>query len=181
MKRIVKQGMLCVAFTAALATVPALRAQQTRITQTAAVPAAIVDGKKAFISNAGVDSTSLAIFKRDGDPDESYNKFYVAMKNWGRYELVAAPSDADLVFEIRFTAPLTDCGKAAIYDPQLNLAIVDAKTHFRLWTITEPVQGALRSRKATWDKNFSQGMTNLVNDMRRLAAPPAATGNPGND
>lgn len=178
MKRILKQWVFCVAFGAALAPVPVLRAQQTKTTQTAPVPAAIVDSKKAFISNAGVDSTSLAIFKSDGGPDEPYNKFYAAMKSWGRYELVTAPADADLVFEIRFTAPLTDCGKAAIYDPQFNLAIVDAKTHFRLWTITEPLQGGLRSRKATWDKNFGQGVTNLINDMKRLATQPAAAGNP---
>src|ERR1035438_1463137 len=51
------------------------------------------------------------------------------MKSWGRYELVAAPADADLVFELRFAAPLTDCGDkmAANYARQLDLAILDAR------------------------------------------------------
>ncbi|MFZ0959786.1 MAG: hypothetical protein WAO35_02695 [Terriglobia bacterium] len=179
MIRTVKERMYCLVFAAALASVPGLRAQEAKTPPTAPVPTAIVNGKRVFISNAGMDSTSLAVFKREGDPDEPYNHFYAAMKNWGRYELVASPADADLVLEIRFIAPLTDCGKVTSYDPQLNLAIVDAKTHFRLWTFTEPVQVALR--KATWDKNFSQGMTNLLDDIKRLAAPPAATVNPGND
>ena len=73
------------------------------------------------------------------------------MKSWGRYELVASPADADLVFELRFTAPIADFGKTAIYEPQLGLSIFDTKTHFVLWTLTEPVQGAFR--KATWEKN----------------------------
>ena len=49
-----------------------------------------------------------------GGSNEPYNRFYAAMKSWGRYELVASPADADWVFEIRFTAPLVDSGTTAM-------------------------------------------------------------------
>ena len=53
------------------------------------------------------------------------------------------------------------------YEPQLNLSILDAKTHFRLWTLVEPVGGAFR--RVTWDKNFADGMSRLMNDLKKLA------------
>ena len=108
------------------------------------MPAPIVTAKKVFISNGGVDRAAPAAFKRAGDSNEPYNRFYAAMKSWGRYDLVASPADADLVFDLRFTAPNADLGKTAIYEAQLGLSIFAAKTHFVLWTLTEPVQGAFR-------------------------------------
>lgn len=50
----------------------------------------------------------------------SYDAFYVAMKSWGKYELLSAPSEADLIFEIHFTGNLTSY-------PELRLSIVDPK------------------------------------------------------
>ena len=139
----------------------------------APVPTQILASNKAFISNAGLDAAAAAAFQREGNPNRPYNQFYAAMKSWGRYELVATPSDADLILEIRFTAPATPCGDATCYAPQLGLAILDAKTHFTLWTLLEPVNGAFR--KATWDKNVNQGMTNLMNDVKKLAGPSPST------
>ena len=48
------------------------------------MPAQIITAKKVFISNGGVDSAALAAFKRAGDANEPYNRFYAAMKSWGR-------------------------------------------------------------------------------------------------
>lgn len=138
--------------------------------ETAPIPLQIITAKKIFISNGGVDNAALAAFKRAGDTNEPYNRFYAAMKSWGRYELVASPADADLVFEIRFTAPIADFGKTAIYEPQLGLSIFDTKTHFVLWTFTEPVQGAFR--KVTWEKNVNQGMESLLAEIKKLAGTP---------
>jgi hypothetical protein len=139
----------------------------------APVPAQILASNKAFISNAGLDGPSAAAFKREGDPDRPYKQFYAAMKSWGRYELVTAPGDADLIFEIRFTAQLGNCGDSTCYAPQFGLSILDAKSHFTLWTLTEPVQGAIR--KATFDKNVNKGMANLMNDVKKLAGPSTST------
>ena len=41
-----------------------------------------------------------------------YNEFYEHMKSWGKYQLVQAPADADLVFEIRF---VTFTGKKGLF------------------------------------------------------------------
>jgi hypothetical protein len=176
MIRNIKLRICCIAFVSALAAVPALNAQQTKATPSAPVPGGITTGRKVFISNAGVDGTSLVAFKKAGGANQPYNEFYAAMKNWGRYELVGAPADAELVFEIRFAAPLVAVGNVNTYGPELELAILDSKTHFRLWTLTEPVEGAFR--KATWDRNFSQGMASLMADIEKLVAEPSAGGNP---
>jgi hypothetical protein len=173
MLKIVRLGMYGIVLAIALAAAPAMQAQQPNGTPAAPVPAPILTGKTAFISNAGMDAMSVSVFRNAGDPDQPYNEFYAAMKSWGRYKLVANPADADLVFEIRFTAPLTDCGKLTTYDPQLDLTIVDAKTHFTLWSLTEPVNGAMR--KETWKKNVTQGTASLINDVKKLSAQPLAT------
>ena len=162
MLRMIKLGILCVALATVFALAPALKAQQAKGTPTAPVPAQILTAKKVFISNAG---------NLMGETYQPYDQFYVAMKSWGRYELVGAPADADLVFEIRFTALALEDNKEYAISPQLELAIVDVKTHFRLWTLTEDVDNArLESNR---DKNFNHAMANLVEDVKKLALPPA--------
>jgi hypothetical protein len=79
-----------------------------------------------------------SIEKDRGTPNKSYNLFYAAMKEWGRYELVASPEDADLVFEIYASAPVVSSkGGESKNQPQLQLSIFDPKTHFLLWKLTE--------------------------------------------
>jgi hypothetical protein len=129
-----------------------------------------VAARKVFIANAGADIIAQATFKRAGQPDQAYNHFYAAMQSWGKFELVSNPADADLVFEIRFTAPQYYNGTLATYEPQFGLNIVDAKTHFLLWSLAEPVEGAFR--KNTWLKNFDQGLDLLMADLKKLAATP---------
>jgi len=161
MLRIVKFGMICVALAGAFVSVPALKAQQTNVIPAAPVPAQILAAKKVFISNA----VNLM-----GEPYQPYDQFYSAMKSWGRYELVAAPADANLVFEIRFTALALEDDKVYVIYPQLELAIVDVETHLRLWTLAEDVDNArLQSNRV---KNYNQAMANLVEDVKKLATPP---------
>jgi hypothetical protein len=148
--------------------------QQAPGAPVAPVPAQLVTAKKVFISNAGVDATSPVDFKRARGPNEPYEQFYVAMKHSGRYELVGAPADADLVLQLRFSAPLNSC---ETYQPQLTLEILDTKTHFLLWTFTEAVKDVGRhplfELNANWDKNLKEGIDNLVADLTRLAGQPA--------
>ncbi len=167
--QITKRGCLTVVFLMTLC-IPALQAQPSGAVATAPVPEQIVRAKKVFISNAGMDAISMMAFRRLGDPDRPYNLFYAAMKTWGHYELAASPADADLVFEIRFSAPLIDVEPAA-YGPQVGLVILDARTHFILWTMAEPVQGAVR--KGTFVKNVNSGITNLMADVKKLASQAA--------
>jgi hypothetical protein len=160
------------ALAAALIVLPALNAQQPKELVPAPVPSQIATARKVFISNAGADPNSLYAFKRAGDPDEAYNGFYAAMQSWGRYELVSTPAESDLVFEIVFRAPSIGSGKGMTYEPQSQLTIVDTKTHFTLWTLSAGVQGAYR--KATWLKNFDQGLNALIDDLKKVSGPSAA-------
>jgi hypothetical protein len=118
---------------------PVAWSQQAPAIPVAPVPDQIVTAKKVFISNAGVDSASPVAFKRARGPNEPYNQFYFAIKRGGRYELVGTAGDADLVLQLRFTAPLSSC---ETYQPELTLTILDTKTHFPLWTFTESVHDA---------------------------------------
>lgn len=173
MLRVILSGILSAVSAATLLPVSSLSAQQPQEKPAAPVPAQIVSAKTVFISNAGVDGLSLAAFERLGEPNKPYNQFYAAMKNWGKYELVSAPADADLVFEIRFGAPLTGADKMNVYAPQFGVTILDTKTHFTLWTLAEPVHGA--NRKATWERNLGQGMDKIIDDLKKLAAEPASS------
>jgi len=135
------------------------------------VPSQITNAKKVFISNLGMDVSTAEVFNRlsKREPDRPYNLFYALVTNWGRYELVSAPGDADVVFEIQATLPPHDCGACAIL--QLGLTIRDAKTHFVLWNLIEPVNVVYR-RGPAFEKNLIQAMNNLANDLKKLTAPP---------
>jgi hypothetical protein len=165
----VASGIRWVAMVAAVTVVPAMSGQQTQAPAAAPVPAQIVTARKVFISNAGADVAAQATFKRAGEPEQAYNHFYSAMQTWGRYEIVSTPGEADLVFELSFAAPMYYNGTLAIYEPQFRLRILDAKTHFLLWSLNEPVEGAFR--KATWVKNFDQGLGTLMDDLKKLSMP----------
>jgi hypothetical protein len=140
--------------------------------QTADVPAAprpaqIVAAKKVFISNAGVGT------------DMTYDQFYAAIKGWGRYELVASPADADLVFEISFSSQITGvsgtkesgCDSSNIL--QLKLVLLDPKTHIALWTLMDTVHPFARQK--TGEKNFDDAFSTLVGALKVLTAQPEST------
>ena len=165
-----------VVFVTLLIVAPGLSGQEAKEPAVAPVPAQIVAARKVFISNAGADIVSQSIFKRAGEPDQAYNHFYSAMQTWGRYEIVSTPAEADLVFEISFAAPQYYNGTLTSYGPHFELRLLDGKTHFLLWSLTEPVEGAFR--KATWLKNFDHGLDVLMDDLKKLSLPATAVGEP---
>ena len=139
----------------------------------APVPPQIASAHKVFISNAGADAEGIAVFKRAGEPQQVYNHFYSAMQAWGHYELVSNPADAELVFEIRFSAPVSFNGNLPISEPLIDLRIVDAKSHFILWSAGAPVHGAFR--KATWFKNFDAGIEEVMTNLKAITEPSTQT------
>ena len=179
MRDIMKHGMACVSFAIAMLVVPELRAQDQKDLHPAPLPTQIFTARKVFLSNAGGDTLG----DYSGGPERAYNQLYGALKGWGRYELVAAPADAELVFEISFAMPIvgesvyggtggTSVSNKTTNDPHFRLAIRDLKTHVLLWTFTEHVQSALL--RGNRDKNFDLAMGALVNDIRNVAGQPAA-------
>ena len=148
----------------------------------APLPTPLVNARKVFISFAGQELNPRAgmFGKYSGGPDRTYNQFYAAMKAWGQYELVSAPADADLIFEIRFSDPITGYQVTSgsslepADSPHFRLIIRDPKSQVVLWAFTEQVESAIR--QATRDKNFDQSLNALIADLKGLAARTGAPG-----
>jgi hypothetical protein len=140
------------------------------------VPPALLAGKTVFISNAGADS-GLFPSPFSGDPDRAYQEFYTAIQSWNRYRLVTDPAQADLVLELRLTAPngpQSPNKQTGASDPlpMFRLVIYDRSTHYILWALTESIdKAALRKNH---DKNFDVALDELTSDLKRLTQPSAA-------
>ncbi len=144
----------------------------------APVPAGIQAAKSVFLSNAGADS-GLFPHPFSGGADRAYNQFYTAMRSWGRYQIVNSPDAADLVLELRLFAPSgpTNANKqlgASDPLPMLRLAVLDAKTHFVLWAVTESVDPAVVQK--THDQNFDHALNALVSDLKAVVSRADAQG-----
>ncbi len=172
-----KSECLTVFYTALtwLLLIPGLSAQQAKAPPPAPVPPQIAAAKKVFISNAGGESFESVIGQTvfDGGPDRPYNQFCAAIKDWGRFEIVPSPTEADVVLEISWA--LTDTGLRLPVLGQLRLVIIDPGTHVTLWNLTEYVRGAILLGNR--DKNFDQAMTTILNRMKLLAVPTPASAN----
>jgi len=177
--RIAKRGILHVLFVIGLLSLPLLSAEKPKDAMPPApVPSAIAASKKVFISNAPGSNLPGSF----GGPDRTYNEFYAAMKGWGHYELVAAPSGADLILEISFTSLLSGVGGTSTMGcissnyTELRLVILDAKMHVPLWWFNEAVNPKIsfghRPEMAV-DSAFSRSTANLVDDLKKLVSEPA--------
>lgn len=133
-------------------------------TTAAPVPSPLLNGKRAFISYE-IGDVSAFPSKYSGGPERAYNEFFADMKNWGRYELVMDPKDADVVFAVRFVdAP-------GLAYPQMRVGISDARTHVALWGFVEEVNPAWRKKHR--DDAFSETVQQLVSDIHDLITPGA--------
>ncbi|MEJ2009710.1 MAG: hypothetical protein P8Z30_16415 [Acidobacteriota bacterium] len=154
----------------AFASLLALGAQVSKPAQAAApVPQQILSAQKVFISNGGGACDPFfeePIFS--GGPARAYNQFYAAIKSWGRYQLVPAPADAELTFEISLSCRDVFRGPGGSHRPQLILVIRDVKTHTVLWKITESVEAALL--QVNRDRNLDRAMHRLVLNLKHLTA-----------
>ena len=127
------------------------------------IPIQILSAKSAFISYAGIDDpyTYSQVPKfTGGDPNGIYDQFYDAMKSWGRYQLVSAPADADLVLEI-------SVHDTARLNPILHLQILDPKTNVVLWGFYETLEMSPQG----WDKTLGK----IVGDFQLIATQTPAT------
>jgi hypothetical protein len=81
----------------ALIKTPIVAAQAVSEPAPGPIPTQLLTSKRVFISNAGSTIGKAPV-------NLAYNEFYAYMKSWGKYELVSAPADSDLIFEIHFVA-----------------------------------------------------------------------------
>jgi hypothetical protein len=143
------------------------------------VPPAIRNAKKIFVSNAGADS-GLFPHPFSGNPDRPYDQFYDALAATGHYKMVRDPREADLVLELRLTAPdgpqNADKQKGASDPlPMFRLVIYDAGTHYVLWAFTESVDIAYLQK--SHDRNFDDALQAILHDFESLSgkSPAVAT------
>ena len=170
---IVKLAVLTFAFSLAITAAGVSAAQQPSDPPPAPVPAPILAAKKIFISNATGE-----IPMPSDTLDLAYNEFYAAMKSWGRYEVVAAPSEADLVFEIRFHYSVGPTGVfqgsgGSTEDFQLRLSILDSKTRTILWALSKRIPQSNNKIKSR--QFFDQAMAALVDNLKTLGSQPSST------
>src|SRR4051812_38888940 len=158
----------------------ATAAAQVTATASAPVPSIIGTAQRVFISNAGSDSYQAGgYFRREGytgGPNRFYNQFYEAMKTWGRFTLTDSPTNAEVVYEVRFADPAVDqtshdAGNYR-YDPQLDLNLLDPQTRVVLWSLTEHIAPALTVGGA--NKNFDSAVARIVTRVKGLVAGDTA-------
>jgi hypothetical protein len=152
----------------------------------APVPAPILSAQKVFVANGGVDLVSSTVLTRDGRAaSDPYNAIYAALKDWGHWQLLSTPDGADLVLVVRLSAPVVEysSGTPLVYAPQLQLTLLDGKSAIPLWTILQPISSAFK--KATWEKNYADGIEGAVQQLKTVAsgaaqqATPQTAGTPG--
>lgn len=141
-----------------------------------AVPIGILNAKSVFLSNGGSDA-GLFPEPFSGDANRPYFGFLAHLQQLQKYDLLPDPSQADLVMEIQLLAPTGPQNRskqlgAADFLPFFKLTIYDRKTHYVLWTITEPIELAMRQK--THDNNFDVALSHVVDDLQALSAPGAA-------
>lgn len=158
MSAAVLRGAFCLITWVTTASIPVLIAEEPPAPPPAPVPSQILAAKKVFISNGGEDS--WLDYDPKHDPSLTYNEFYADIKSWGKYELVSTPTDADVVFEIHLVFQERF--------PQLQLLILDPKSHITLWTLHQAAVAA--NRDATARKNFDKAMNSLVATIKGLVA-----------
>jgi len=160
------RALLVAAAVVALAT--SLTAQKTQ--DGAPIPSQITSAKKVFISNTVGDDLYSS------DPSQVYSAFYSAMKNWGRYDLVSSPANADLIFEISFREPVVAVAVTSsaanvpvggsYTNPHVRLVISDPRTHVSLWWFIAHVRQPL----FTSEKNLDHSMVDLMGQLKQIVS-----------
>jgi len=161
---------------------PFLTAADTKAVPQAPIPSQILEAKKIFIANAGEDEMVELQPRFSGGSDRAYNQFYAAMKSWGRYQIVSAPAEADLLLETEVSVMAVEpSGKSGdSYTPLFRLKIRDPKTNAILWGFNVHAQFGLGQGAS--DKVFDQAVNRLVADVQALAGrapvPPDGAATP---
>jgi len=176
MARAFKAAMFC--FCLVVAQWSVIAAAQTK--EVAPVPAQIIAAKRIFIANAGGDEMAEGDPRFSGEPDRAYSQFYAAVKNWGRFEIVGSPAQADVLLEIRQEVKgIAPGGTLGAYDgPIFRLKIRDPRTNALLWAFHIHEQFGIGQKES--DRNFDQAVNRLVAHLQALVVqlPPGEAGKP---
>jgi hypothetical protein len=147
-------GILCLALP--------VEAQRPASLPSAPVPPQVAHAKKVFIINAeGTNDPRIAKFL--GGPNGVYDQFYADVKRTGHFEIVSGPAEADVALQVTLSVYEVVSGYS-----RFKLSILDPKTNILLWTISEPVEGAILTKTA--QRNIAQSLARLTQDLAVVAA-----------
>ena len=149
-----------------VSTCPTLIAKSKKDIPPAPLPAIVANARKAFLTNGG-------------GSDLAYDAFYAKMKEWGKYQIVGSPEEADLIIELAYRVEhdgtrvwsstntyngTTQVHSAQIVDPQLLLTIYDAKSKNSLWSTID--HRRLARREKNREKEIINSAERLVEELR---------------
>lgn len=134
------------------------------------VPASIASAHTILLTNVGI-SARLGL-----DTNQLYNDIHSRLEQWGYYQLVSTPQEADLIFQLdeidprngENVTPGTD-----VYNrtPYFRVVILDAKTGIALWTVTAPIYITGKKTYAHWMDISEEG---LITRLKALAHQPVS-------
>lgn len=134
------------------------------------VPARIASAHFILLTNVGI-SPRLGL-----DPNQLYNDIHQRLEQWGYYQLVSNPQEADLVFQLDEIDPhngenITPGTDYYNRTPYFRLVILDAKTGIPLWTVTAPIYITGKKTYAHWMDVSEEG---LITRLKALARQPVS-------
>ncbi|MGA2437660.1 MAG: hypothetical protein ABSF57_03990 [Acidobacteriaceae bacterium] len=127
----------------------------------APIPAQFATAKTVFISNAGAEDNGIS--------EQAYSVLYAGLTKWNRYQIVLVPASAELVLELRYTAPLSDINvmngssNPPHYSPRFQLNIRDRATGVILWSVTESPFGTRKQN------SYDNAVNALLADFKALS------------
>lgn len=119
--------------------------------------------------------TNVGITPRLGlDANLLYNDIHSRLQQWGYYQLVSNPQDADLIFQLDEIDPRNGGNVTPATDiynrtPSFRIVILDAKSGIALWTVTAPIYITGKKTYARWIDVSEQ---NLITRLKALAQQP---------
>jgi hypothetical protein len=119
----------------------------------APLPGGLSTAKTVFISDETGESLDAKEYS-----ERPYNTFYAALKNWGHFQIVSSPAEADLILQFRITNYHVGYG--------LSATVLDTKNHVAIWALSVPLKVA--ARKGARAKNFDQAVSSLTNDLKEI-------------
>ncbi|HTZ72700.1 MAG TPA: hypothetical protein VMB47_02170 [Candidatus Aquilonibacter sp.] len=157
------KNSLLVAMLGALLLLSAARVTaQTAEEYAAPLPAAVTSAKTIFIHN-------------DGNTPVVYEAFCDAIRDWGKYRIVASADRADLIVTLSYREPdkgtaswggnsfVSTQPKREKSDAEVTLTIYDAGTNEPLWSASDPQKHAMREKNR--DRQAIQSVQHLVSNL----------------
>lgn len=117
---------------------------------------------------------------RIGGANETYNALYASLKQWGHFQLVESPAQADLIFEIRSTQQMADIDHTGnglgpqdytvtAHSAIFTLSILDASTRALVYEIVSPAGQGGKTTKG--QLAFANAITALTDRIKTLVQP----------